>query len=155
MKRCICGSCIVINEGKVLLLKHKKLGKWMYPGGHMEPEELPIECAERETLEETGLKVKIISPNGNEEYIKDGNAVEMPVPMAIAYETVEYKEGTHMHFDMVYLSVPAGEKRIIANDESEGIRWFDRKEIDEIDTFSNVRSLLLRAMNIYHDFSKH
>lgn len=33
-------------------------GKWAFPGGHLEHGESFIGCAERETLEETGLKVK-------------------------------------------------------------------------------------------------
>jgi 8-oxo-dGTP pyrophosphatase MutT (NUDIX family) len=39
------------------MLKHKKLGKWLPPGGHIEPNELPDDAACREVLEETGLKV--------------------------------------------------------------------------------------------------
>lgn len=33
-------------------------GQWAFPGGHLEHGESLTECAERETLEETGLKVK-------------------------------------------------------------------------------------------------
>lgn len=33
-------------------------GTWQFPGGHLEMGESLIACAERETLEETGLKVK-------------------------------------------------------------------------------------------------
>lgn len=34
------------------------LGQWAFPGGHLEYGEDFNQCAERETLEETGLRVK-------------------------------------------------------------------------------------------------
>jgi 8-oxo-dGTP diphosphatase len=33
-------------------------GQWGFPGGHLEFGESYLECAERECLEETGLKIK-------------------------------------------------------------------------------------------------
>lgn len=35
-----------------------EIGTWQFPGGHLEMGESLLDCAERETLEETGLKVK-------------------------------------------------------------------------------------------------
>lgn len=35
-----------------------KIGTWQLPGGHLEYGEDPLSCAERETLEETGLSVQ-------------------------------------------------------------------------------------------------
>lgn len=35
-------------------------GQWAFPGGHLEFGESYAECAERESLEETGLKVKAV-----------------------------------------------------------------------------------------------
>lgn len=37
---------------------HQKSGQWQFPGGHLEMGESFFACAERETLEETGLVVK-------------------------------------------------------------------------------------------------
>lgn len=52
-------ATFVIHEGKVLLLWHKKLRKWLPPGGHIEPNELPDEAAVREVREEVGLDIRI------------------------------------------------------------------------------------------------
>ena len=51
------GSAVVIGPRGVLLHRHRKLGIWMQPGGHLEPGEQPWDAAVRETFEETGLPV--------------------------------------------------------------------------------------------------
>ena len=51
----------VIKEGRVLLGKRKNThgdGTWAFPGGHWEYQECWEDCAIRETLEETGLRIK-------------------------------------------------------------------------------------------------
>lgn len=35
-------------------------GQWAFPGGHLEFGETYFQCAEREVLEETGMKVKAV-----------------------------------------------------------------------------------------------
>jgi len=62
---------LVFREGKecieVLLIKRKKepyKGFWALPGGFLEIEETPIECARRELIEETNLNVKVLKEVG-------------------------------------------------------------------------------------------
>lgn len=72
-------NVIVIKNGKILLAKRAghliEAGKWTLPGGYMNRDELVIEAAKRELLEETGweaknLKLFRISDNPNK---PDGN----------------------------------------------------------------------------------
>ena len=49
-----CG-CLVINDGKALLVKMRS-GIWMFPKGHVEKGESLLQCAVRETKEETGIR---------------------------------------------------------------------------------------------------
>src|SRR4028119_1540524 len=52
-------AVFVVQDGKVLLHWHRKLGMWLPPGGHIEPDELPDEAAARAGLEETGVEVEL------------------------------------------------------------------------------------------------
>ena len=54
-------SALIVHNEKVLLVYHKKLDVWLYPGGHVEENENPDETLVREVKEETGLEVEIIS----------------------------------------------------------------------------------------------
>lgn len=52
----VTGSAIVTDGvGNVVLHRHKRLGVWLQPGGHVEGDEHPGDAARRETVEETGI----------------------------------------------------------------------------------------------------
>lgn len=60
--RNLSGSCVVLKDRKVLLVKHtygvaKDL--FVIPGGFCEPGEVPAQSAKREVLEETQVKVTV------------------------------------------------------------------------------------------------
>lgn len=60
--RKLSASCIVIKEDKVLMVKHTygaAAGKYLIPGGFSEDNEMPMQTATREVLEETGVTVKV------------------------------------------------------------------------------------------------
>lgn len=59
-KLCYTAGGMLIHDNKVLLVKHKKLGVWLNPGGHIDENELPHQAAEREFFEETGVRVRAI-----------------------------------------------------------------------------------------------
>lgn len=55
-------GCIIMLDGKLLLVKRRYQpyrGDWCLPAGFMEYGESPKSCAQREILEETGLKIKV------------------------------------------------------------------------------------------------
>ena len=148
VNKCICGTCVVLNDQKVLLLWHKKLNVWLPPGGHTEQNETPQETAIRETLEETGFHVRILNPR-NSELITDSNTKEMPKPIAIMYERVRYEIGEHEHFDMVYLAeLDGNENSSVEDHEKTELRWFGEEDIHSLDTFDNVKEVLQRAFEV-------
>ena len=50
---------VVNDEGKFLFIRHKKLQKWLPPGGHIDENEIPDIAALREVKEETSLNVEL------------------------------------------------------------------------------------------------
>jgi 8-oxo-dGTP pyrophosphatase MutT (NUDIX family) len=57
-------AVFVVHRDRVLLHMHRKLGLWLPPGGHIEPNELPDEAAIREVEEEAGIGIDLIQdPN--------------------------------------------------------------------------------------------
>jgi 8-oxo-dGTP pyrophosphatase MutT (NUDIX family)/GNAT superfamily N-acetyltransferase len=51
----VTSSAVVVGARGVILHRHKRLGIWIQPGGHIEDGERPEDAAIREVLEETGL----------------------------------------------------------------------------------------------------
>ena len=47
------------EAGRVLLARHVDAGRWVLPGGTIEPEESPADAAVREMWEESGLWVRL------------------------------------------------------------------------------------------------
>ena len=50
-------AAVVVGPRGVLLHRHRRLGLWLQPGGHIEPGETPAEAAAREVKEESGIHV--------------------------------------------------------------------------------------------------
>jgi ADP-ribose pyrophosphatase YjhB (NUDIX family) len=131
----------IVHEGKVLLVWHEKLGKWLPPGGHVEEGELPTEAVIREVLEETGYAVSLrnrTSPGGNEKGV-----LVLPVPHHIQ---VEYIDGRHDHLDLAYECCLVNPNPA-ANGTSKH-RWFTEGELSEFGVGENVRHfsrMLLRT----------
>lgn len=105
----VTGSAIVVGPRGVLLHRHKRLGIWLQPGGHVDPGETPWAAARREAAEETGLEVAFVHVGS------DG------VP-PLAHVDVHPGPRGHTHVDLRYLlaggdadpSPPAGESQEIA-----------------------------------------
>ena len=53
-------NVVVVNDtGEILLIHRTDNDNWSLPGGAMDPGESMMDCAVRETLEETGIQVEI------------------------------------------------------------------------------------------------
>ncbi len=86
----------------MLVVKHGKLGRWLQPGGHIEPGENPIQAALREVSEETGLTSAVHSWHCEHPFPIDIDVHEIPA-------NDEKDEPAHLHVDFRYL-VTTGER---------------------------------------------
>src|SRR5918993_767411 len=91
-------AVFVVAAGRVLLHWHRKLGMWLPPGGHIEPNELPDEAAVRETLEETGVAIRLVGGRGLDRDFPD-EPRQLVRPAGIQLEDIG---PGHQHIDLVY-----------------------------------------------------
>lgn len=112
----------------VLLIEHRVLGLWVYPGGHLESDEDPAECAIREAQEEVGLQISLHSGPGArlQETLRKFAPEEtkvLPQPFVILSEVIEGgSEGRHRHIDLVFLATAVGEPTA-CSDEAVQAKW--------------------------------
>ncbi|HKX33179.1 MAG TPA: NUDIX domain-containing protein [Blastocatellia bacterium] len=128
MEKHLTVSAIIIDGSKILLVKHKKLDLWLYPGGHLEKFEDPIQGLKREIEEEVGQEIKILSVPSSP---LTGSGVEfLPLPFAILSEKIAAgTEKEHIHIDLIYLC-RAFQSTVSPNlKETDGANWFSLEEI--------------------------
>ncbi len=132
MKRQFTATVYILENERTLLIFHRKLQKWLPPGGHIDPNETPPEAALREALEETGLHVELIKEENV--WIEEKNAVSMERPyLCLLEEIPEHKgEPAHQHMDMIYLSRPVKGELVKNDRETDGLRWFTWEEIAKL-----------------------
>lgn len=137
------GGCLVVDSGRLLLLKHRKLGMWLQPGGHVEEGETPDETARRETLEETGIEVSF-HPSTRSEDSPDGS-YNLPEPFRVNLHQI--RDG-HWHCSLLYLATVADENEATHADEHDGLRWFSPEELrsDIYDVPGNIRKAGRKAI---------
>lgn len=146
MKREFTATVYIIENGKVLLIYHKKLKKWLPPGGHIEENETPPEAAVREAFEETGLHIEL---NMQENiWIDRWNAKSIERPFMCLLEEIPEHKGVpaHQHMDMIYTAHPIQGELSENPGETDGIHWFTWEEIeeleDDIEIFTETKSVL-------------
>lgn len=123
-------AVFVVREGRILLHWHEKLGRWLPPGGHIEPNELPDDAARREVMEETGVAIELVGPTGID-HAHPGEPVQLVRPEGIQVETI--RPG-HEHIDLIYFARPRSNP-----DLPPRVGWYAGAELDALDLTDEVR----------------
>ena len=134
----LTGSAITVSAdgSRVLLLHHRKLDRWLQPGGHGDPGETTgEEVALREALEESGLRGLQLHPTASR-----------PLDVDVHDIPARGSEPAHEHLDLRYLVV-APEGAEVAPDLAElhEIRWVPWDEVDALGPDHGLRRALAKA----------
>ncbi len=118
----VSGTVLHVRTGSVLLLRHRALGLWIPPGGHIEPSDdsLPAAAA-REVCEETGICGKVLHPvcmSAGRQMALDFDV--FPVPA-----NARRGEAAHRHYNLRYVFLYDGPQEVsITPEESLDYRWY-------------------------------
>ena len=125
MRRHFTATAFVVDGDRTLLHWHKRLEQWMPPGGHIEPDEDPVQAVLREVREETGLAAEIIpsSPALPFDYPE-----QLPAPYTILVEDIPGPGEPHQHIDLIYFCRPVDGARHNAIDDPT-LRWVTESEL--------------------------
>jgi 8-oxo-dGTP pyrophosphatase MutT (NUDIX family) len=110
------------DNQKVLLLFHRKIGEWVYPGGHADGDWHLLRSALRECFEETSLKELEVCPPRR---ILDGdNALFCPHLFQRFSIRETPTEAAHVHFDAVFVFRNVSNGQAVCDPlESSGSKW--------------------------------
>jgi ADP-ribose pyrophosphatase YjhB (NUDIX family) len=139
-------TTFVVHEGRTLLLLHRKLGKWLPPGGHIDPHELPDVAALREVVEETGLEVALLDAGAD-----FGPVRRLAQPICILQE---YIAPDHEHIDLIYVARVIGGDLRHAPAEVHESRWYDALALGRDEIAADVRDLGRQAIELVDDWER-
>lgn len=117
----LTASAWIINPtlSRTLLVHHRKLDRWLQPGGHIEDDADLLSASVREAREECGLTE--FAPLATTIFDIDVH----PIPASA-------KEPAHLHYDIRFALVADDTQATAVSAESKAVRWFD---LDEVSTW--------------------
>ncbi len=137
----LTGSALVVSAqaDRVLLVHHRKLQRWLQPGGHADPGETTGEAvALREAVEETGIGGLALHPRA-------------PRPLDVDVHAIPAFGGepAHAHLDLRYLVV-APDVSVVrpCAVETSDARWFGWDDLPALDLDRGLVRALAKARRL-------
>jgi 8-oxo-dGTP pyrophosphatase MutT (NUDIX family) len=138
-------AVFVVHSGRVLLHYHRKLGKWLPPGGHVEDDELPDDAAVREVLEETGVRASLVGERG----LPIDEPRQLVLPAGVQVERIY---PGHEHIDLVYFAVPDPASPGAADvdprlAEQDQVAWYSAAALAVLGASDEIQAWCRRALD--------
>ena len=131
------------DEPRALLHLHKKMGKLLPIGGHIELDETPWQAVAREIKEESGYllhQTMVLQPKQRIQSLSD--IIAHPQPVVVTDQDVSAE---HFHTDLAYAFTVRNEPEESADEgESTDFRWLTKAELDQLmvaEIFPNTREI--------------
>lgn len=130
------GGCILLSKDKKkIALVVRKENEYSFPKGHLEQNEKLIDCALRETEEETGRKLKLLTNT----YTK--------------YKYYTEKEGNITVY-MYYVIDDGITNKNINDFDKEKVVWINLDKVYDILSYDNLKEFWLRARRVINKINK-
>ena len=130
----LTGSAFVVDSsgGKVLLVHHRKLGKWLQPGGHADGDSDLQRVAAREVSEETGLSGLRPLLNG----VFDLDIHTIPARPG---------EPEHLHYDVRFLFDADAGMPLLVSHESHSLCWIKLQDVPSLSSEESILRMVRKA----------
>jgi 8-oxo-dGTP pyrophosphatase MutT (NUDIX family) len=132
----ITASAVLLSadHSRLLLVYHRRLGRWLRPGGHVEPADCDIrETARREVLEETGIE------------LAKTDAVDL-VGLDVHEIPATGSEPRHLHHDLTFCFTTRPDETQLRG--SEQAVWCRIDQLDGYRIDEPLQASLLRALSL-------
>jgi 8-oxo-dGTP pyrophosphatase MutT (NUDIX family) len=128
------GLVLAPDGVSILLVHHRRLDRWLQPGGHVELEDATVaDSARREVIEETGA---VLAPEAPSRLI--GVDVHGIPPKG--------SEPYHLHHDLLF-SFRALSDHFQVSPESRAVLWCNPAEFDRYSLPANIRRAYARLLS--------
>jgi 8-oxo-dGTP pyrophosphatase MutT (NUDIX family) len=123
-----------------LLIHHKKLDKWLQPGGHIDDSDATfLDAAMREAREETGIATFDVERSAMSS-IYDVDVHPIPAREKLPVEPA------HFHYDIRFRLIASSAATTLNVDESNDLRWFPMSQIATDNMFDESVRRMARLM---------
>ena len=135
-------AIFVVQDGRILLIHHRQLNKWLPLGGHIELDEDPEQAALREAREESGLEVELI---GERPPTTGPGTRALIAPRFLDIHRINE---THEHIGLIYWARPKSGSLALAAAEHHDIRWCSVADLETLEPAMNssVKWYCLKAI---------